>query len=415
MLKGISSIGVNQTATSQEKGSGFFYGWVIAAVAFTTLVVVYGAQVSFGVFFEPLTQQFGWNRAVISLGFSFYMIVNGALHPIGGMLTDKYGPRWVLLFCGVVSGLGYFLLSRMSSLGQFYVFYGLVLGVGVTATYVAPVSTVTRWFRRKRGLALGCVTSGVGAGTIVMPPLMRYLISAHGWQSAYLALAVLIWVVVVPGALLLRRAPGEEREGTPKAAGGGLPLPGIPLSQALRQPVFWAFFLAVALFHTSTQMLAVHLVPRARDIGLDASGAATVLSLFGLFAVLGQITLGALSDRLGSKFVFSFCFFLDALLFVALAATGQPWAITLIAVFYGFGTGGTSQIPALADRLFGSRYVGAILGSIQVAYPLGGALGPALGGYIFDLRGAYTVAFLIASAALLLGGFLILSLRAPKS
>ena len=155
----------------------FFYGYIIVAVSFFIMLVTFSFHISFGVFFKPLLTEFGWARAMTSGAFSVYMFLHGLLYIVTGRLNDKYGPRILTTACGIVLGLGYLLMSQISAIWQLYLFYGVIIAIGTSGLWVPLMSTVTRWFVKRRGLMTGITVAGIGTGTIIVPPLANWSIS----------------------------------------------------------------------------------------------------------------------------------------------------------------------------------------------------------------------------------------------
>lgn len=187
----------------------FFYGYIIVGAGFVISLLTVGTYTSFGVFFKPLSSEFGWTRAMTSGAYSLNMILWGSLSIITGRLNDRFGPRIVITACGFIFGAGYLLMSRISALWQFYLFYGVIIAIGLSGCFTPIASTITRWFTKRRGLATGIVISGIGVGTIIIPPLASQLISIYGWRTSYTILGITTLVLLIISAQFLRRDPGQ--------------------------------------------------------------------------------------------------------------------------------------------------------------------------------------------------------------
>ena len=175
----------------------FFYGWRIVGASFLICAVAYGTQYSFGVFFKPIQQEFGWSRALVSGAVSVYWIGHGAFSILMGWGADKYGPRKVMALAGFIAGLALLLVSRIQASWQLYLFYGILFSLGISAVWTVLTTTVSRWFVQRRGMALGLIAAGTGTGTVVLPPLSRYLISGYGWRTTYAILGLAFWLFVI--------------------------------------------------------------------------------------------------------------------------------------------------------------------------------------------------------------------------
>jgi len=187
----------------------FFYGYIIVICGFLILTMTYSAQYCFGVFFKPILSEFGWTRAVTSGAFSLSQILSGLAGIPMGMLTDRFGPRIVLSLCGLLLGLGLILMSRVTTIGHLYLFYGLMVGVG-TGSIVPLTSTAARWFTRRRTLMTGIVVAGIGMGAVIGPPVSDRLISIYNWHTAYLILGCAVLIVIMASAQFLRRDPSQK-------------------------------------------------------------------------------------------------------------------------------------------------------------------------------------------------------------
>jgi Sugar phosphate permease len=196
--------------TSKSK-SGIFYGWVMVAAGFIICLVVYGSMYSYGVFFGSLCEEFHWTRTTVSAGWSIFMAVHCGMSFVAGMVNDKYGPRRSLLILAIFLAIGFVLMSRINAIWQLYLCYGVIIGIGMSFGQLPILSTLTRWFVERRGMAVGIASAGIGAGTIVMAPLSQFLILRFDWRTAFLILAGIIVIVVVPiSQLLLKSDPSEK-------------------------------------------------------------------------------------------------------------------------------------------------------------------------------------------------------------
>jgi len=187
------------------------YGWTVIFGALLVMGVLWGSLVSFGVFFKPISQHLGLTRAATSAAFSTNFVVNGFFGIITGWFTDKYGPRKVVIPGAILAGSGYLLMSQLTSLWQLYFFFGVVTALGQSVYWTPLMATVSRWFTMNRTLAIGIVLMGLGIGQMTMPPLMASIINEHGWRVACITMATLIWLIAIPGAMLLRGSPRSVR------------------------------------------------------------------------------------------------------------------------------------------------------------------------------------------------------------
>ena len=187
----------------------FFYGYIVVAVAVGIMMLAWGANRTFGVFLEPLINEFSWTRAGVSGAFTLCMLITGLLGIVAGRLNDRFGPRLVMTACGFFVGLGYLLMSQISTIWQLYLFYGVIIAMGTSGGYVPLVSTVARWFVKRRGLVTGIVISGIGLGTMVVPPIAAQLISSYGWRTSYIIVGIAALVLIILAAQFLKRDPSQ--------------------------------------------------------------------------------------------------------------------------------------------------------------------------------------------------------------
>lgn len=405
----------------------FFHGWVVAAAAFVFMVAVWGAYYSFGVYFKPVSGDFGWSRTITSGAFSTYMVLHGFVAIFAGRFTDRYGPRLVTTACALFLALGYGLMSQISSLWQLYLFYGVIIGVGMSGAYVSPVSVVTRWFEKSRGLVLGVVICGVGIGTVLFPPIATYIITTYSWRTAYLLTAIAILVLGVGSAYFLKRDPRDmgllpygataEKKTEPGAKTGARASarPELSTREALHTPAFWQLFTSYFLCLVCLEMIMVHLVPHATDIGISAATAALFLSLIGVGSIVGRITGGMISDRIGSKVNIALWTIVQGIAGLSLLVIREPWMFYTFAALFGLGYGGwTPAFPALIGELFGMKAHGVIFGIIIFAATIGGAAGSLTAGFVFDITRSYAWAFIVAAVANILAGLVSLAIRQPQ-
>ncbi len=399
-----------------------FYGYVVVGAAFLTLFVTYGLYGTFGVFFKPLLAEFGWSRATISGAFSLSMIVHGLLGIAVGALNDRFGPRLVITACGVFLGAGHLLMALANSVWQLYLFYGVIVGIGMSGVWVPLMSTVARWFVRRRSLMTGIIVAGAGIGSLISPPLINWLIDAAGWRVAYLVLGAVILVVMVLAAQLLRRDPAQMGLEPHGEAGGQELSPqshidrrAFPLRDAARTGQFWLVFLILVCFGYGMVAVKVHIAVHVTDLGFSAANGALILALVGGIGILGNYLLGSLADRTSNRLVFTIGFVLTAAALLWLVPAQGLGALYAIAAVFGFAFGGmaSSESPLVAS-LFGLRSHGLIYGAVGLGFTIGAAFGPLLTGYIYDTSGSYRTAFLLCAGVTVIGVIAALVLKPIK-
>jgi MFS family permease len=378
----------------------FFYGWWIVAASAIGLGFGYAPIIvySFGVFIKPLTQELHSNRASISLAFTLANLLQSVSSPLAGRLADRFGARRVILLSSVIFAL-LLVSSHILSpkLWDFYVFYGLLGFVGSGPAPIPYVKVISRWFDRRRGLALGLTMFGIGSGAILMPALAQRLIAMLGWRSTYMVIGLLVLVVSVPAvAFFLKESPEEmgllpdgaiaarqaaERQNTRE---------GMAWSDARRSKAFWLMVGAIFLVGASVHGCVVHLVPLLSDQGVSSNRVALATSLLGSALLIGRVGSGYLLDRFFAPRV-ALCLFGAAACGIAVLRMGAASGLVLLAVFLiGLGMGSEVDIIAyLVSRYFGLRAFGEVYGYAFAFYVLAGALGPWLMGLGFDRSGSY--------------------------
>jgi MFS family permease len=390
------------------------YGWIMVVVCFFISTIALGTRYSFGVFFKSLESDFVMTRTLTSAVFSSYMLLCPLAAILGGWALDRYGPRLILSIMGILIGLSLVLTSQTGAAWQLFLTYSLLLALGTGAIYTVLMTTISKWFNTRRGLALGIAGSGDGAATVVVAPLAAYLISRVGWRTTYFLMGLVAFLVIVALSQLLKRSPHESgySAGIEKVESGRLsaghesdisPSAGLSLAQAVRNRNFWLLCLAWLSLAFCFHLLVAHLVPHITDGGIPAADAAMTFSMLGMASIPGRLVMGWASDRIGRKpaVIISSVLLMGAMFWLAwIRDLGMFY---LFAVVYGFSFGGfDAPAIALVSDTFGLRNLGVIMGALVVGWGSGAAIGPAVGGIIFDSTGSYTPAFLAGGAVMLL-------------
>ena len=405
-----------QIGSSEKAAPGLFYGYIIVAVSFLTLAVILGLHISFGVFFKPISDELNWSRAITSGAFALSNIMHGLLSIVTGWLNDRFGPRIVLTGCGLLSGIGYLLLSQIGEVWHFYLVFGVLIGAGSTI-FVPLFSTIARWFVKRRSMMSGIAAAGIGLGMLIMPLLVNGLILAYNWRNSSMILGIIILVIVVSSAQFMKRDPGKVNQiayGKDKSketvinSGNA----GITLGNAVSSWQFWVFLGVMFCSGFCSFALQIHIVPYITDTGISSTSAATILAIIGGTSIIGQLGLGSAADRLGNKLCFFIGLILLSIMIGGLLLTGTLWILYLFAIIFGIGIGGnmTQESPMVA-WLFGLASHGSIFGILAVGFTFGGSLGPFITGYLFDTTGSYNLAFLAAAVIGFIGAILVALLK----
>ena len=373
------------------------YGWVMVALgAFMTCIAI-GAMFSLAVFLQPITESTGWSHTAVSAAMTIGFLAMGAAGFGWGALSDRIGPRFVVLAGAVLLGLGLFLAGRAQSPLQFQLAFGLLVGIAIGSFFSPMIAAVMGWMTTHRGLAVALVSVGVGVAPVTMSPFAAWLITQMDWRAALGVLAVLVWVTLIPAALFARRPPATPA--AEQAAEG----PPIKLRDAFVSAPFIVLaltFFACCAAHAGP---IFHTVTYAMTCGIAPLAAVTVYSVEGLAGLGGRLALGVLADRLGVKRVLIAGLLIQAVAAGMFAAASRLGEFYLVAAVFGFAYGGVMPLYAvLAREYFGQRILGAVFGAAAMVSSLGMALGPALGGWIYDTFGRYAWMY-IGSAAIGLG------------
>jgi MFS family permease len=379
-----------------------FYGWVVVAAAFAVTFVGFGCAYTFSAFVGALQADFGASRGSVSLVFSLAGFLYFGLGVVSGPLADRFGARRVTAAGMLLVGVGLTAASFARSLMEVYAAYGLGIGLGVGCSYVPAVGAVQRWFVRHRGFASGLAVSGIGVGTLVVPPLAAVLIDRFGWRDAYLTLGTLAAVLGGGLALLIEndpRARGLGPDGDPmQEAPVTLRATGATVGEAVRSRRFVVLYVACLICAIGVFVPFVHLIPYALDHGIAKPSAALLLGAIGVGSTAGRFLLGGLADRMGRRqaLVASFAGMAAALAIWAVS-TGF-WALAAFAFVYGVFYGGwVALLPAVVMDYFGGRNVSAIIGVLYTSAAFGTLVGPAAAGFVFDITGSYAIPILVGA------------------
>ncbi len=381
-----------------------FYGWFVVAAAFAVTFVGFGCAYTFSAFVESLQKDFGASRGSVSLVFSLAGFLYFGLGIVSGPLADRWGSRRLAVIGMILTGLGLAIASTARSLEAVYAAYGLGVGLGVGCSYVPAVGAVQRWFARRRGFASGLAVSGIGVGTLVMPPLAAFLIAALGWREAYLVLGGL--AVVVGGGLALMieddprdRGLGPDGDALQSGARSMRPA-GASVREAVRSRRFVGLYAACLICSFGLFVPFVHLVPYALDHGLPPSAAILLLSVIGIGSTAGRFFLGGLADWMGRRLAFLAMFVGMAFALLVWAFSTGFWPLAVFAFAYGVFYGGwVALLPALVMDYFGGRNISGIIGILYTSVAFGTLIGPSAAGFIFDVSHSYTVPILASVCA----------------
>jgi MFS family permease len=416
-----------------------FYGWIVVAGAFMSFAVSAGLMHSFTVFFVAFIEEFGWSRANAAVAYSTSQLIGGATAPLIGILVDRLGPRLLVLLGGLILVVGLAATAYVTTLWQLILLYGLVMTMG--ANCLGPLVSaplVSRWFVRKRGMAIAIVQSANGYGRAVATPLVQVLISAVGWRTSYLILAACMAVMIVPLRRLFQVGEPKDMGLTPDGFATVsdsdasavephrrrrsrqpplLPTHDWSLWEAMQTRHLWLLFAVYMFTGLGSFFVSLHQLAFAVDVGFDRLYAASALGVGSLLTIGGIISIGTISDYIGREVSAILAYLISIIGVICalfLSSPDQAWLLWLHAGFFGVTWGARGPlISAKTADLFQGTHLGAIFGVISVGTGLGASVGSWLSGWIYDLTGSYRVAFMLSVTSYLGGCVTFWLLRRP--
>jgi OFA family oxalate/formate antiporter-like MFS transporter len=377
-----------------------FYGYTIVIASTIILMCIIGLYLSMGVFFKPMLSEFGWTRATTSISWAISNIISGIFYILSSWLNDRFGPRVLAMLCAFSAGLGYVLMSQIQSVWGLYFFYGVLVGASISI-FPPLLSTVARWFVRRRTFMTGIMVGGGGLGGFVGPIISNWLISTYDWRKAYIILGISIFIVVNVAAQFLKYNPAtvhqkpygfdEIKNLTREKA-----LEGLSRKSALRTRQFWLIILAFFCFGWCVNVITLHIAPHVSDIGNPAGTAASVLAAISGVSIIGRTGFASIGDKIGNKNCFVITYFLMAITLFWLVSIKELWMFYAFATIFGlaYGSGFTQGSPLTAN-IFGLKLHSFVIGIMYFGQMVGAAIGTFLSGYIFDISGSYQWAFVI--------------------
>ena len=383
------------------------YRWMVLGVSTAVNALAWGARSTFALFYVAILEEFAWGRGPTALGYSLSWLCFVVFAPVAGWLYDRWGVRTVVTIGGLALGVALGLTGQVSSLTQYYLCFGVLSAAGIACILIPSTAIVTRWFIRSRGTAMGVLSAGNAGGAVAFYPVNAWLIATLGWRSALLAFGAIVGAATVALALLYRDPPTDEEPPSSEAQ------PARPkgarstgetwtLRRALRSTRLWAAFTMTTLGVIGFQIMATHQVAHAVDRGFPQSMVVWVFALGAACMMAGNLFGGWLSDRVGRGWVFALGSIVAMVGIGCLALTRGPHDLPLLLLYTasGFGFGmRIAQLSAIPADVFAGPELGAILGVVQAGGGLGGAIGPFLGGWLFDITGSYELAFIAAGVA----------------
>ena len=404
------------------------YAWVVAAVTFIALLGAAGFRATPSILIVPLQNEFGWNRAVISVAVSINLVLFGLTGPFAAALMERFGLRAVTVGALITVASGSLLTTVMNAPWQLYLLWGVVVGLGTGCMASVLAATVAnRWFLQRRGLVLGALTAAGATGQLVFLPVLGWLAQTSGWRLSAITVAVAALAVVPVVALFLRSRPADlglraygatEADATPVTTGSPIVNAFRGLRLGVRSRDFWllggSFFICGA---STNGLIGTHLIPASMDHGMAEVTAASLLAVIGVFDVIGTLASGYLTDRFDSRWLLFFYYGLRGLSLLVLPyAFGSPqFALILFIVFYGLDW--VATVPPtvqLARKVFGAKDFAIVYGWIFAAHQLGAASIAFAAGAVRTVFGDYQIAFMSSGLLCLLAAGLVLRIARDR-
>lgn len=380
------------------------YRWVIVAAGGLLGCVAIGVMFSLPVLLRPIAEDTGWSMTGVSTAMTIGFLALAFASMIWGGLSDRFGPRVVVLAGSALLAASMALASRATSLIEFQLVFGLVVGAATAAIFAPMMACVTGWFETQRSLAVSLVSAGMGMAPMTMSPLAAWLVTDYDWRTTMLILAVIAAAIMIPAAFLVRSPPALQ---SAKAAPSAHAEPEMSVRQAVRTPQF-IILLLTNFFCCATHSGPIfHTVSYAITCGIPMIAAVTIYSVEGLAGMGGRIAFGFLGDRFGAKNVLVTGLFLQAFGVLGYVFVSQLAGFYTVAVIVGFIYAGVMPLYAvIARENFPLKMMGTVIGGTAMAGSLGMATGPLLGGLLYDSFATYSWLY-VGSWGMGLGAFLI--------
>lgn len=409
----------------------FYPGWGVHAACFVCALIVVGTtSYVFGLFVVPVSEELGLNRTSVNNGFIAFLVGTALAAPLAGRVLDKFSARWVIASGGLSFGLGMIALSQASSgLSMLlYILLPIAFGFAICGTLGAN-TVVVRWFKKRRGTALGIMAVATSLGGFIFTPIIALLIEHLGWRSALMTTGITACAIIPLLALLLIRdrptgaEPRYDQEFNDDESSAGQ-VAGVKVAaeerpwtyaELFRNRNFWLVSIGITLLFASDQALIVSQIPHFQDAGITAAAAAVITSFMAMSAIGGKILVGYLADKVDLRWVFFVVAVAHMVLLVVYILMPAYWVLFGLAVLFGIGIGGVFPVwSTLLAWLFGSRSYGTIMGLMTIPMKLSGVVTIRLVGEIHDRTGSYAVAFLIFSVMIALAIVLVSMVRPPQ-
>ena len=405
-----------------------YYRWVIVFACFIISITGYGTYFSVTLFYTHIVTEFDWSNSLVSGSISLGLIMYGVFALPMGWCADRFGPRITMIVAGLFIGGGTYLGFYISEPWHLYALYGGMTAIGMGGAWAPLVATISRWFEKQRGLAIGIGSIGGGIGTLFYAPLTECLIQEFGWRLAYQWLGIISGILIITAALFLtkdpttnfywwfyikyklfqKQCPIDNAAVVSDALEQSLNTSSRKnLSKIIKDPIFWKMINTFGLWWFSGAIATVTLAPFALEKGFDYELSAAVVVAFALGNGIGRVVMGLAGDAVGELKVYQIGLISAGLATLGLIVAADLISIFLLFILLGIGFGGSgTQLTTISIKLFGLEAAGALMGSVLAIIGVFAAVGVFLSGLIHDFTGSYYWSYILCTFVFLLSAFL---------
>lgn len=396
----------------------FFYGWVIVIAGHMLITLDGMVLYSFGIFLPYLNEAFGLSTAVGSSFFSLRCVCMAFSFVFAGRLIDTHDARYLTFFGGLIGALGFLLSAYANNIWELYITYSVMVGIGDGFLYILPVTVISRWFVKKRALAIGIATAGVPVSGLVVNPLTTWLIESFGYERALVYISV-IFTVILCSALLVKNRPeemglrpyGENSEDAMKDTGAS----DWSAKEAFSHSSFWLMYAAFFLGFNTFLIIVVNLFNFSIESGITPLVAAGAPAFIGVGSIIGRIFFsGVITNILSDVRILFVCYFFQASSIILILSVVDVWSLYLFGFLFGlFYSGWVPMFPTILGKFYGLKSLGSIFGIFGTGFSLAAISGPLISGLLFDITQSYHDSLVVATAASFVTAFLVLLIKTP--